>query len=797
MKKKHPDFDEHVLNQIRKMDERKIHTSIVIPMLKNMGCLHIEYLHGAFEKGKDLVYSFRDHFGDSYIEVCQIKNQPFSGKANSDNNTIAVLSQLKQCKNIEVFNPIAKKNELPQSIILLTTYPIPTKDTVGASKLLEELHTERCKIVSPQQFVNLIKVHLPDVYNSLAYPGQDINHKLCSYACVHKEYEALGLLTKRKIENVYVNVGFKPRFVFKDINCDSSNASDIFEEDLKTKIIRESYHELLIIEEVIACNSKTTSLLSLQQPEQLRNVGEKKLILKDFNPLQKFREILQRSRNEEEYLQSIRCIEYYIKCLLPKYGRDMRPKSLSLTRFVEDLDVPEITPEKILSINNNVCIIGNAGVGKTTFSKMLLKNAVDKGIKCIYIPCSFIQEKNDVIEIVTNYIRSIINDIPNDAIRKYIQLAELIIIDGCDESPGFLSWLSEIINKFIYPTKLVEKIRSKGFIKVNIPNDLYGKVTYDPDVLEITIETPLDHFDYLRLIEMNDATVAKSFQSIHEKHKSFPKFILTTRTEKPLNLPNNMFYMNLAGFSDMQLKTFFNKRFYNDTKAVEEIMKFLSENEYIKEMTRLPMNATVIAALYENKYDLPSSKTDLYTKRFDLLLEKWQKAKGINLCKIKSSDKLFLLSRLALQLHIKHERNFNKEQVIDIWNTGISRNYPDVTPEEVITELEIYNGVIFSEGTGSYNLGHLSYQEYLTAHSMLRQKQKYLVDNYFDPWWQNVIIFYSGLCGDVSEFLTQVQNKHMLINKGGLIEEILKEARLTAPVTFDFIEELVLDPFDD
>lgn len=797
---KHKSKADDVISQIRKLPETKLHTKIVIPLLKSIGFSHIRYLHGSAEKGKDLCYIVEDNFGDKYLEVCQVKNEPFSGKAIHANNTISTLTQLRQCKNIEVFNPLTTKNELPQSAVLMTTYPLPDKDIQGASKLLDELHRERCKIVTPEKFIELIKLYLSEEYNSYAFPGKGLSKKLCSYVSIHREAIAFGL-QQRNIDEFYINIGFKPVVDFSNFNKTGEGTFRRFQENIE--IHKKAYETFSSMISVLPSIFQEEPIIELDDPYQ----PDTWLISKKFFPEKHLGKIFEKhiskgksAKSKKINLNIIFGAEYLTKFLLSSYGATLIKEYNKLSNVLSDQQIQETNSESFLTIRDNLCIVGKAGSGKTTFSRMLLIKGIENGLNCLYVPCSLLNKKNKTIDAaIDEFLKMVSPNSKQSCIRKYKETAPLIILDGCDESAGFETWLSEKIHKFAFPEKIEEKIKGRGYVSPNIPHDLKGKVKYIPEEKLIRLKSAISVYDLKRLVNLNSGKVEKALGKIMEKYKHLPKVILTTRTVRPLHLDSNYNYLHLEGFSDSQLKLFFEKLLLEKRKS-DAVMEFLNTHDYIKEIARFPMTATIIASLYENGYDLPTSKTDLYHKRFDLLLDRWQRVKHLDdHNRVKPSDKMFLLSRLALKLHLNHQRRFTQQDVLEIWESGLSKHYPQYSCANLMSELEIYNGVISHEGGNEYTMGHLSYQEYLAANSiMMTQQQKFLVKQYFDPWWQNVIIFHAGLCGDVSSFLEEAQRKHPLVNDGGLLAEIKNEARFTSPITQDFLKiGLELDLFTD
>lgn len=256
--------------------------------------------------------------------------------------------------------------------------------------------------------------------------------------------------------------------------------------------------------------------------------------------------------------------------------------------------------------------------------------------------------------------------------------------------------------------------------------------------------------------------------------------------------------MEMLPFTDDQLFEFFGKWFGEDSEyKYQQIREFFVANEYIKEVCRSPMVATLVAGLVESDYELPQSKCDIYEKRFDLMLNRWDRSRGVaSRVRITASDKTRLLSRLALSLHAKHEREFTVSQFTKVWRSGFSSIYPESTAEDVLRELRFANNVIIPESTHMYSLGHLSYQEFLAAKAIVfSQNLSPLINNFHQPWWRQVLIFYAGIAGDLEAFTSRVLNKFTLSYDDELLEVMMREARYTPNDLKDAIRDM--SDFDD
>jgi hypothetical protein len=193
------------------MTEDDLRTKIVMPLLEHLGAGSIRDLHGSSERGVDLVYVLEDKLGKRDLEVAQIKNSSFSGKSQSRRNTIAILTQLIQCRQRRVLHPETHRKERPNSVALWTTYPLPDKDTADAGDLLEEIDSQRVRIIGPDRLVELLESWMPFLYEELAFPGHGLTRAIAGYVSVHREANAFDVVSAKRLADFFVNVSVKPQ----------------------------------------------------------------------------------------------------------------------------------------------------------------------------------------------------------------------------------------------------------------------------------------------------------------------------------------------------------------------------------------------------------------------------------------------------------------------------------------------------------------------------------------------------------------------------------------------------------
>jgi|GEM_PF-3442032 len=811
---------EMVIAKLRRMSEIDLHKRVVVPLLKNMSFRYVRYVHGSFERGKDLLYLSEDAYGDWRVEVCQVKNSPFTGRATSSASTSTTLTQLQQCRHTSVLNPLTHKMEVPKAVVLLTTHAIPDRDVAGTDDFLIALDRLECKIVGPERLVTLIEQYLPDYYSETVFPGESMLEAMKQYVNVHHEARAFRIRNPRPIDQWCVNLGASDAGSTLDrlskkrlpVSWHTNNPSPIPTNRIEGLLVRQENLGMPLRR--IPIFTPPYSRADLKKEENKTEVPIDHVDLSDF--LEKLETQLAQAqmvpdgmgegkRQRARATKAIIALHQSAELVNDLFNglEDLIPSDVfkDSNQRQYTLNIPEVDPRLLLGIRDNAAIVGDAGAGKTTFARMITRAAIENGIKCIYFPCAVVQTREmSLKDSMLGFLRSIGGGVSKKSAAHFLSHAELIIIDGCDEAATFGEQLSEEIKGFAFARPLYTDVKGVQRSTPEIPPDLDHLVSYDMRRKRFILERFPDRLAIYRLRKANHGTpFAKAIDELEKKaHNQNPRLIITTRGHEVLDLGPEWITLRLMPFSIGQLEEFFRSWFLGTDKDAGEVLTVLNRNPHLRDACRTPIVATQVAALHENGRRLPQSKTGIYEDRFELLFWDWDEARTVaNRNRVEERDKWVLLSRLALQMHRERRRRFTANELGELWDEGFRSVYPDLSVSDLLWELQVYNSVVIQEIGGGYSLGHLSYQEFLAAKGVVfGQYWRELVDCVHDPWWKNTLIFYAGLCGDVSHLFDLVQLKHGLEQTRGVVADMLQEARYTSAVVKDAVGDFLAEDED-
>ena len=175
---------------------------------------------------------------------------------------------------------------------------------------------------------------------------------------------------------------------------------------------------------------------------------------------------------------------------------------------------------------------------------------------------------------------------------------------------------------------------------------------------------------------------------------------------------------------------------------------------------------------YNENFDFPSNRSELYKDGIDALLRKWDSSR-----RIKRSDryknlplrrKENLLSRIAMQTFEK-DQYFLPERTLVSYISYYINDFPEVNEREVINDseailnsIESQHGILIQRAKGIYSFSHLTFQEYFSAKYIVdtanNNSLEKLIQNYSHiAKWREVFLLTAGLLHEADGFLLKMK----------------------------------------
>jgi predicted NACHT family NTPase len=377
-------------------------------------------------------------------------------------------------------------------------------------------------------------------------------------------------------------------------------------------------------------------------------------------------------------------------------------------------------------------VMGKPGAGKTTFLQKIALQCIRGELPSASIPI-FIQLRNFAEETITNSI----------SIRD-----DFSILD-------YINW----------------KLSDFGISVQQIDTLLkHGKVL----IL-------LDGLDEVR--SENTDTLLKQITKFSETYYQ-NQFIITCRFAAQQYRFPGFTYVEIADFDQAQIEAFAKKWFVAATSkqnpveglklATQFIDKLkLPENQPIRELAKTPILLNLTVSVFQAKADFPNKRSKLYEAGLDILLVRWDEARGIQRDEVYRS--LSLPHRIKLLSHIAattfEEGNYFFEQteieqhIADYLTTlpGASSD-PEtlrLNSEAVLKAIEAQHGLLVERARGIYSFSHLTFQEYFTARNIvaspdaitLSEALQRLSTHITQPQWREVFLLTAGLLRNAESLL--------------------------------------------
>lgn len=189
-----------------------------------------------------------------------------------------------------------------------------------------------------------------------------------------------------------------------------------------------------------------------------------------------------------------------------------------------------------------------------------------------------------------------------------------------------------------------------------------------------------------------------------------------------------------------------------------KLIHAIEGNPRISALAMNPLLLTVVALVHRYRAALPERRSELYEEAVEVLLGRWDEAKGLDTeatlsgRPLDAGDRRSLLEPIALWMHEKQRREIDRDELQSL----LLPSFKGMANEDALTAnkaveafLRLINersGLLVERGVGVYGFAHLTFQEYLAARAIADQEDAlaYTLERLANSWWREVILLESG-----------------------------------------------------
>jgi formylglycine-generating enzyme required for sulfatase activity len=188
-----------------------------------------------------------------------------------------------------------------------------------------------------------------------------------------------------------------------------------------------------------------------------------------------------------------------------------------------------------------------------------------------------------------------------------------------------------------------------------------------------------------------------------------------------------------------------------------QLIAVIEGNERIRDLAINPLMLTVIAMVHRDRVKLPDRRAELYAEAVDVLLGKWEEAKGLAEPAVlpgrsfDTADKRLILQALALHMHGRALKEIEagdlRERLQAAFGEILGKAREAAHAAERFTEvIRERTGLLVDRGEGVHAFSHLTFQEYLAALAVAARDDylDYSLRRAPDPWWREVLLLEAG-----------------------------------------------------
>lgn len=245
------------------------------------------------------------------------------------------------------------------------------------------------------------------------------------------------------------------------------------------------------------------------------------------------------------------------------------------------------------------------------------------------------------------------------------------------------------------------------------------------------------------------------------------KYYITTRNGDCLlsKSPASLSLFSIRKFNLTQIKLFLDKFFSGDLGKSSTLLDALRNNQMIERLPITPLSLSLISILFEETdFEIPATISDIYDNFNTLIIGKAVVSSKIEFIDISFKERILSIYALKL-LQTPGHIPLSKTDFIEYFKEyfeGKSLPIKKGSLEDVLDYLILNTGILFLKDGTRVQFTHDSYMEYYAALEIFKHRREFegsLIENFYDPNWQNTAVFYGGESKDMPEFLRKIRDK--------------------------------------
>jgi len=386
--------------------------------------------------------------------------------------------------------------------------------------------------------------------------------------------------------------------------------------------------------------------------------------------------------------------------------RDVVPRVLSQ----QTASQKELSENPALLVQHgHAIVVGEPGIGKTT----LLKS----------IAASLLRPFSDVSRI-DERSQTIVALIP-----VFINLSQIDFGETASmllEEAAFRAYQSFVVSDVVNEKEMFDRLLRQGEIVLLIDgfDELFPRVI---DRIVLKIEQFVSEYPHCALIIASRAIDSRALQRLHD----WQWFRL-----EPLDLSE------ISQFLSLTLER------QNALKLVEAI----KENHSLRLLSSSPLLLSLLSVLYQRRGYLSLTLVDIYESVVDLMLNRWEVAKGLFREEIDPQIVNEFLTAIAWWMQRHKVAQIEGRTLLRIAN-DVPSNSPIRLKESAsgfFGNIRDYSGLFLQKGASLdgkdiFGFVHLTFQEFFAARYLVREWEKRgiraLQPLLIDQWWIEVVAF--------------------------------------------------------